>query len=189
MILCGFVKRSTGPHVVAVSRSDKHTVRKNALDAIVLRAGFGVAGDAHAGATVQHRYLKRFNPQRANDRQVHVIGAELFDELAAAGFAVQAGMLGENIATRGIDLIALPLQTQLRIGTSAIIELRGVRQPCVLLDRLLPGLTAATSIARGKKTALRHGVMGVVLHDGEVRAGDAISVVLPDGEPRELPFV
>jgi MOSC domain-containing protein YiiM len=177
------------PRVAAVSRSAKHSVRKMPLDVIVLRAGLGVEDDAHAGATIQHRYAKRFNPGKPNLRQVHLIGAELFDELAASGFDVGAGMLGENIATRGIDLMALPLLTRLRIGADAVVELRGVRHPCVLLDRMMPGLTAATSVPRGSKTALRHGVMGVVVHDGAVRPGDAIAVVLSDGESRDLPFV
>jgi hypothetical protein len=179
----------TSPLVAAVSRSAKHTVRKTPLETIVLRAGLGVEDDAHSGATVQHRYIKRYTPQKPNERQVHLIGAELFDELAAAGFDVGPGMLGENIATRGIDLIALPLGTRLRIGADAVIELRGVRHPCVLLDRMMPGLSAATSIRRGKKTALRHGVMGIVLHDGAIRAGDPVTAVLPEGDVRELPFV
>jgi MOSC domain-containing protein YiiM len=176
------------PVVVAVSRSARHTVTKAAQTAIELVAGIGVAGDAHAGATVQHRYDKRRDPARVNERQVHLIGAELFDELTAAGFAIAPGELGENITTRGIMLTGLPAGTRLRIG-DAVIELRGVRAPCALLDRLHPGLCAATSMPYANGRALRHGVMGVVVAGGDVRPGAAIAVDVTSDAPRALPII
>jgi MOSC domain-containing protein YiiM len=163
-----------GARVVAVSRSSKHGVQKPSAEVIELRAGLGVDGDVHAGVLVRHRYDRRRDPNRPNDRQVHLIAAELFDELSAEGFAVRPGELGENITTRGIDLAALPMQARLSIGADAVVELRMLREPCVLLDRVAQGLCAATTILREGRRALRHGVMGVVICSGAVRAGDVI---------------
>jgi MOSC domain-containing protein YiiM len=177
------------PVVVAVSRSARHTVRKAPQRAIMLRAGLGVCGDAHAGATVRHRFDRRREPGRANERQVHVIGAELLEELANAGLTVVPGELGENVMTRGIDLTALPVLTRLRIGACAVVELRGLRAPCVLIERLQAGLRTAVTMSREGVPALRHGVMGIVVAGGEVRPGDAVTVELPDGPQRALPLV
>lgn len=178
-----------GGVVIAVSRSAKHTVRKTPVTDIVLVAGVGVEEDAHAGATVQHRYAKRFHRDRPNERQVHLIGAELFAELAAAGFDVEPGLLGENITTRGIVLTGLPHGTLLRIGPDAIVEVRGLRVPCVLIDRQMPGLKDASAMPYAGKNALRHGIMGVVIAGGTIRAGDAIEIRRPSGPPRALPYV
>ena len=163
--------------VVAVSSSPKHGVRKKTVDVIGLRAGLGVAGDAHAGVLVQHRYDRRRDPNRPNDRQVHLIAAELFDDLAIAGYTIGAGELGENIATRGIDIDALPFGTRLHLGADAVVELRMAREPCVLLDRIAPGLCAATTVIRAGAPALRQGVLGVVVESGNVRPFDRIVVI------------
>ncbi len=175
--------------IVAVSRAARHVVRKMPVAAVYLRSGLGVEGDAHFGATVQHRYDRRRDAARVNKRQVHLIGAELFTELAAAGYMLAPGELGENITTRGIDITSLPLATRLRIGGDALIELTGLRQPCVLLDRLQPGLCAATSATRDGATFLRHGAMATVLVDGEIRSGDPIEIALPPLPHHSLPLV
>jgi MOSC domain-containing protein YiiM len=175
--------------VIGVSRSAKHTVRKGTVDTIILRAGYGVEEDAHAGATVQHRYDKRSHPKRPNERQVHLIGAELFDELARDGFCVVPGALGENVTTRGIALTDLPLGARLRIGRDAIVEIRGLRVPCVLIDRLAPGIKDASAMPYAGRQALRHGVMGVVIAGGSVCAGDRIAIELPAGPAQALPYV
>src|SRR3954453_8819492 len=132
-----------GGVVAAVSRSAPHSFSKRNEDSIRLLAGFGVAGDAHGGATVKHRSRVARDPSQPNLRQVHLIHAELFDELRAAGFEVSPGDMGENVTTRGIDLLGLSTGTRLRLGEEALLEVTGLRNPCVQLDRFRPGLMKA----------------------------------------------
>jgi MOSC domain-containing protein YiiM len=166
--------------VVAVSRSPAHTMRKPAVGAIRLLAGLGVDGDAHLGTTVKHRSRVRRDPTQPNLRQVHLLHAELLEELRAQGFALTPGEMGENITTRGIDLLSLPTGTRLRLGAAAVLEITGLRHPCKQLDGLQPGLMAATLIRDADGTLIRKaGVMSVVLTGGDVRPGDTITIELP----------
>lgn len=171
-----------GPRVVAVHRNSSHSFSKFADDWIRLVEGRGVEGDAHSGETVQHLSRIKRDPTQPNLRQVHLIHAELFDELMASGFAVWPGDLGENITTGGVDLLGLSAGTRLQIG-DAIVEVTGLRNPCVQLDRFQPGLTAAL-LGRDTQGQLvrKAGVMGIVVSDGEVKAGDPIRVEIP-GHP------
>jgi MOSC domain-containing protein YiiM len=164
--------------VVAVASRPEHAVSKVPRDAITLVAGLGVAGDTHAGTTVQHRSRVRADPTQPNLRQVHLIHAELHDELVGRGFAVGPAVMGENVTTRGIDLLGLGTGTRLRLGAAAVVEITGLRNPCTQLDGIQDGLMAAT-LDRAPDGALirRAGVMGVVLEGGEVRPGDPIRVV------------
>lgn len=184
------VSAASGPRVVAVSRSDQHLFSKPAVAAIELVAGVGVAGDAHAGATVRHRSAARRDPTQPNRRQVHLIGAELLDELGAQGFAVAAGELGENVTTRGVDLLALPERSLLRLGGQAEVELTGLRNPCAQINDFRPGLLPAV-LGRDPagRVVRRAGVMGVVRRGGRVVAGDPVVVVLPDGPHQPLGLV
>jgi MOSC domain-containing protein YiiM len=179
-----------GAVITAVSRSAKHTLVKPNEDRIRLLAGLGVEGDAHLGATVKHRSRVARDPAQPNLRQVHLIHAELHDELRHGGFAVSAGQMGENITTSGIDLLALPTGARLHLGGSAVVEITGLRNPCAQLDRLQPGLMAAT-LARDERGGLvrKAGIMGVVLAGGEVRPGDAIEIELPPQPHRPLAAV
>ena len=176
-----------GASVLAVHRSKSHSFSKYAEDRITLLAGIGVNGDAHAGATVQHRSRVARDPTQPNLRQVHLLHAELFDELAGRNHVVKPGEMGENITTRGVALLALPTGTRLRIGPQAVVELTGLRNPCSQIDRFQPGLTQAVLDRDAQGRLVRKaGVMAVVLQGGEVRPGDAIAVELPAGEPRPL---
>ncbi|MGY1409377.1 MOSC domain-containing protein [Luteimonas sp. A611] len=168
--------------VSAVSRSALHTFGKTPVDEVQLLAGLGVEGDAHMGVTVKHRSRVRVDASEPNLRQVHLIHAELLDELNVQGFDVAAGQLGENITTRGIDLLGLPKGARLHLGDAAVLEITGLRNPCRQLDRLRPGLMKAV-LERGDDGTLRRksGVMAVVLTGGCVRVGDGIRVALPDG--------
>jgi len=173
--------------VVAVSLSPTHSMAKPATDSIRLVAGLGVEGDAHAGATVKHRSRVRRDPSQPNLRQVHLIHAELFEELRRGGFDLAPGEMGENVTTRGIDLLALPQGTLLHLGDEAVIEVTGLRNPCYQLDGLRPGLMQAT-LGRDEagKLVRKAGVMAVVIEAGDVRAGDRIRVVLPSAPHRAL---
>jgi MOSC domain-containing protein YiiM len=154
---------------------------------IRLLAGLGVEGDAHLGATVKHRSRVARDPSRPNLRQVHLIHAELHAELLAAGFAVSPGDMGENITTRGIDLLKLPAGTQLHIGSMAVIEVTGLRNPCAQLDHFQPGLMAAVLDRDEHGNLIRKaGVMGIVLAGGSVQPGDPIHIELPPEPHRPL---
>jgi MOSC domain-containing protein YiiM len=173
--------------VLAVSRSRRHTMSKPNVEAIRLLAGLGVEGDAHLGETVKHRSRVRRDPTQPNLRQVHLIHAELHDELRVRGFDVSPGVMGENVTTRGIELLGLPAGTLLRLGGEAVVEVTGLRNPCVQLDRLQPGLMAA-NLGRDQHGELvrKAGVMGVVIAGGEVRPGDGVFVELPPEPHRPL---
>jgi len=173
--------------VTAVSRSAAHTLSKPNQESIRLLVGLGVEGDAHRGETVKHRSRVALDPSQPNLRQVHLIHAELLDELRVSGFFVSAGEMGENITTRGLDLLALPAGTHLQLGDTAVVELTGLRNPCVQLDAIHPGLMAA-ALARDEHGNLlrRAGVMAVVVAGGEVRPNDPIRVALPSQPHRPL---
>ena len=173
--------------VTAVSRSPTHSFTKPNAGSIRLVAGLGVEGDAHQGATVQHRSrIERFGGT-PNLRQVHLIHAELFAELAAAGFTVSPGLMGENVTTQGVDLLGLPSGARLHLGQAAVVEVTGLRNPCRQLDKLHPGLMAATLARDAEGNLIRKaGIMGIVLEGGEVREGDPIRVELPSPPHQKL---
>lgn len=185
------VPASQGPaRVVSVSTSRTHSFTKPRALSLTLVAGHGVVGDAHFGATVKHRSRVARDPTQPNLRQVHLMHRELFDELAAQGFAVGPGELGENVTTEGIDLLALPAGTRLAIGDEVVLEVTGLRNPCVQIDRFQRGLMKAV-LGRTREGALvrKAGVMSVVMTGGEVRAGDAIGLHLPPRPHRPLEVV
>jgi MOSC domain-containing protein YiiM len=175
------------PVVTSVSRSARHTFSKPVVLSIRLLPGLGVEGDAHLGETVKHRSRVRKNPHDPNLRQVHLIHEELFAELRRQGFDVGPGAIGENVTTRGIDLLGLPTGTRLRLGRTAVVEITGLRNPCSQLDTFAPGLMAAV-LGRDPEGRLvrKSGVMAIVVSGGDVQAGDAIAVELPAGQPRAL---
>ena len=173
--------------VVAVALDGEHRFSKQPQREVRLVEGLGVEGDAHAGATVQHRSRVRRDPTQPNLRQVHLVAAELLDELRGGGFALQPGEIGENVTTRGVDLLGLPTGALLRLGATAVVEVTGLRNPCRQLDDHAAGLTAAVlDVDEHGELVRRAGVMGVVRSDGVVRAGDPVSVEVPPGPHRPL---
>jgi len=176
--------------VLAVSSSSSHSFSKPTRTSIRLLKGLGIEGDAHAGTTVKHRSRVAKDPSQPNLRQVHLIHAELFEELEAKGFAVSAGEMGENVTTRGIDLLNLPAGTRLLLGGSAVVEVTGLRNPCIQIDRFRKGLMKAVLGKDAQGNLIRKsGVMGIVLEGGDVRPGDEIRVELPPQPHRPLEVV
>ena len=176
-----------GGVVTAVSHSATHTLSKPNHEGIRLLTGLGVEGDAHLGETVKHRSRVARDPSQPNRRQVHLIHAELHDELRAAGFPLSPGQMGENVTTRGVDLLGLPTGARLCLGDAAVVEVTGLRNPCAQLDRIHPGLMAATLGRDTRGNLIRKaGVMGIVLAGGEVRPGDPIRIELPPEPHRSL---
>lgn len=177
----------TRASVVSVSRDSDHRFSKPVVDEITLVAGLGVEGDAHAGTTVQHRSRVRRDPSQPNLRQVHLMHEEILEEARSAGLSVSPGQMGENVTTRGVDLLALPTGTLLRLGAEAVVEVTGLRNPCSQIEGFEPGLLKQM-VGRGAdgEVERRAGVMSVVLVGAVVRAGDEVVVELPVGEPVAL---
>ncbi|MFN0186914.1 MAG: MOSC domain-containing protein [Aquabacterium sp.] len=165
-------------HVTAVHRCAVHVFSKDAVAAIELVAGLGVRGDAHAGVTVRHRSRVARDPTQPNLRQVHLLQAELLDELRLQGLDVQPGQLGENITSRGMALLALGTGTRLRLGDDAVVEVTGLRNPCAQIEAFKPGLLAAV-LGRTPDGALvrKAGVMAVVIRGGLLRPSDPITLI------------
>jgi MOSC domain-containing protein YiiM len=171
--------------VVAVSTDGSHEFSKPSRPYVELLTGLGVVGDAHLGELVQHRSRVARDPSQPNLRQVHLIHAELHDELAVAGFTVAPGDMGENVTTRGLDLLGLPTGARLRLGESAVVEVTGLRNPCAQIDAFSKGLLKAVLGKDDDGNLVRKaGIMGVVLADGVVAPGDPIRVELPP-EPHQ----
>jgi hypothetical protein len=169
-----------GGVVTAVSRSATHTMSKPNQGSIMLLVGLGVEDDAHKGETVKHRSRVARDPNQPNLRQVHLIHSELHDELREGGFEMCPGQMGENVTTRGVDLLGLPTGARLHLGDAAVVEVTGLRNPCAQLDGLQRGLMAATLDRDAEGNLVRKaGIMGIVLTGGELRAGDSIRVELP----------
>jgi len=173
--------------VIAVSRSAGHTFSKPNEGSIRLLAGLGVEGDDHLGTTVKQRSRVAKDPTVPNLRQVHLIHAELIDELEAVGFQVYPGAMGENVTTRGVDLLGLPTGARLRLGPDALIEITGLRNPCRQLNTFAPGLMNATLDRDAEGNLIRKaGIMAIVLMGGDIKPGDAIAIDLPPEPRRKL---
>ncbi|MCX4683982.1 MOSC domain-containing protein [Kitasatospora purpeofusca] len=173
--------------VTAVSSSGEYTFTKPNRASITLIAGLGVAGDVHSGVTVKHRSRVAQDPTQPNLRQVHLIHEELFAEVAEQGFTVAPGELGENVTTRGIDLLGLPVGTLLRIGPEAVVEVTGLRNPCLQIDAFQDGLLKQV-VGRDEEGNIvrRAGIMGVVRTGGTIHPGDPVKAELPPGPHRPL---
>jgi MOSC domain-containing protein YiiM len=166
--------------IEAVSRSAEYTFTKPNQGEIRLLEGLGVDGDVHLGVTVKHRSRMRQDPTRPNLRQVHLIHGELIDELRASGFEVAPGSMGENVTTRGVDLLGMPTGTRLHLGASAVVEVTGLRNPCVQLNGYQDGLMKAVLDRDADGNLIRKaGVMSIVLAGGTIRPDDPVVVELP----------
>jgi len=175
--------------IVSVSSDGRHAFSKPPQQSIQLVAGWGVRGDAHAGTTVQHLSRKRVDPTQPNLRQVHLLHSELFDELGRRDFQVLPGQLGENVTTRGVDLLALPRGARLHLGSTAVVEVTGLRNPCRQLDDFQPGLMQAVLDREQGRLIRKSGVMAVVVVSGPVAPADGVRVEMPAPPHRGLAAV
>ncbi|MEU2237405.1 MOSC domain-containing protein [Streptomyces vietnamensis] len=177
-----------GGTVTAVSRNATYVFSKPNRSAINLLAGLGVEGDVHAGETIRHQFRMTYEPDLPNLRQVHLMHAELFDELALKGFDVSAGQLGENITTRGVDLLGLPTGTLLHLGGEAVVEVTGLRNPCAKINDFRSGLLSEMFVLEpdSEELGFKAGVMAVVRQGGPVKPGDTVVIELPPTPHRRL---
>lgn len=93
-----------------------------------------------------------------------MIHHELIQELSEKGFHVAPGVLGENITTQGIDLLALPEDTILRFPSGAEIQITGLRNPCPQIENFEKGLLSQVLDRDEQGNVVRKaGIMGIVL--------------------------
>jgi MOSC domain-containing protein YiiM len=173
--------------VTVVSSSGVYSFTKPNRQSLTLLTGLGVEGDVHAGVTVKHRSRVAQDPTQPNLRQVHLIHEELFDELRAEGFEVAPGDLGENVTTRGVDLLELPVGALLHLGGEAVVEVTGLRNPCRQIDTFQEGLLKQV-VGRDEAGNIvrKAGIMSIVRTGGVVRPGDPVTVELPAEPHRRL---
>lgn len=166
--------------VVSLSKDSEHNFSKVQCPTLNFLEGLGIEGDAHCGKTVKHRSRVKKDPTQANLRQVHLIHSELISELQKKGFEVEAGTLGENILTEGIDILELPEHALLKIGPSVELKITGLRNPCAQLDNYQKGLTKAVLDQTSEGELIRKaGVMAIVVSGGVVSIQDDIKIILP----------
>lgn len=176
--------------VIAVASDSGHNFSKITKPVITVIAGLGVQGDAHMGRTVKHRSRVAKDPTVPNLRQIHLMHSELFEELSEKGFSIKPGQMGENVTTRGVDLLGLPQGARLHIGEDVVIEITGLRNPCSQIENHQKGLLkACLEKDENGKLIRKSGVMSIVLTGGDIQAGDKIEVVLPEGEHHALECV
>ena len=166
--------------VLAVHSSGAYTFTKRPRGFIRLIEGLGAEGDIHAGPTVRHRSRVARDPHQPNLRQVHLIHSELHEQLRGQGFEIGPGQMGENVTTRGIDLLGLATDTVLRFPGGAAVRVTGLRNPCGQLNGLKDGLMNACVYKDAAGNTVRlAGVMAVVLASGEIKPEDEIEVEAP----------
>ncbi|RED49905.1 MOSC domain-containing protein [Aestuariispira insulae] len=174
------------PEVISLSRSATHNFSKTPVTVLNLISGEGVEGDAHRGVTVKHRSRVAKDPDRPNLRQVHLIHTGLLEDLRIQGFEIAPGDLGENILTRGIDLLGLATDTRLKIGET-VLRVTGLRNPCKQLNDFRRGLMRAV-LKQDEAGNLKRlaGVMAVVEKGGQIQTGDMITAAIPKDGFRRL---
>ena len=165
--------------VLSVALSARHTFSKTPQARIEVVADRGVRGDAHFGATVKHRSRVGKNAQAPNLRQVHLMPVEILEQIGIADHLIKPGDIGENILTKGVDLLSLGRGTRLMIG-GATLEVTGLRNPCHQLDKFSPGLRRALAPKReGGGVDRLAGVMAIVITGGHIAPGDTIQIATP----------
>lgn len=139
--------------VAAVCISEQKGVQKHPVEALELRVGVGIVGDAHAGNW---------------HRQISLLAEESVDTMRAQGLSLAPGAFAENILTRGIELKALPVGTVLRVGT-ALLAVTQIGKEC--------HNDCAIKRSAGRCVMPTDGIFAVVLQDGTVRPGDSIEIM------------
>lgn len=173
--------------VVSLSKDEGHNFSKKTYESLCFLKGMGIEGDAHCGKTVKHRSRVKADPSQPNLRQVHLLHSELFVELRDKGFEIEAGTIGENVLTEGLELLSLPTNTVLKLGENVVLRVTGLRNPCAQLDNYQKGLTKAVLDKDAEGNLIRKaGIMATVIKGGIVKLEDQITVELP--EPPHLPL-
>lgn len=140
--------------IIAVCRSEEKGTRKKAVVQGMLKEDFGLVGDAHADCCTH--------------RQVSLLAMESIDRMTELGFQVGPGDFAENITTQGVELVALSVGTEIRIGEDVLLEVTQIGKECHT------GCAIYEEI--GKCIMPREGIFARVIRGGCVRAGDDVRI-------------
>jgi len=165
--------------VIAVCRNPQPGLPKPVVDAVHLIENWGIEGDYHAGHLVRHRYLAQKDPARPNLRQVLLVDAAVFVELAQHDIHIGPGMMGENITIAGIPVMQLAIGARLAVG-SAVLEVTEKRSPCYQLNGIDSRLLKAVVHKQNGQPIFKAGMMAQILKGGWIRAGDLVNVLPPE---------
>lgn len=125
-------------------------------EAATLQPGHGIVGDHRAGISP--------------DRALNILDGRHIAALQARGYDVRAGVLGENLVVKGLDLDALPVGTRLLVGATAVVRIVKPRTGCANLGYIHSDFPIAAAGRLGQMCAVDRG--------GDVQVGDSV-VVLP----------
>ena len=141
--------------VIAVSISEQKGTKKTNVPEWVIKENYGLIGDAHADGCTH--------------RQVSLLAIESIEKMHKLGFAIDPGDFAENLTSEGIDLVSLPIGTQLSIGKEIVLAITQIGKECHT------GCAIYRQI--GKCIMPKEGVFARVIHGGSVRTGDSIKVL------------
>ncbi len=146
--------------VVSINISEKKGVRKKPVEEAVIRADYGIEGDAHSSSDWH--------------RQVSLLALESIKKMQEMGLDVKPGDFAENITTEGIDLLSLPVGTRVQIGKDIIGEVSQIGKEC--------HTRCAIFYQAGDCVMPKEGIFIKVVHGGPIRTGDDVAVIsLPSG--------
>ncbi len=145
--------------IIAVNISERKGTRKTNVGKSCLVEEFGLKEDAHAGKW---------------HRQVSLLAMESIEKMISLGLRVGPGDFAENITTKGIDLLKLPVGTKLRVGQKSLLEITQIGKVC--------HTRCAIYYQAGDCVMPKEGIFARVLRGGEVRVGDEIDVLGGDSD-------
>ena len=140
--------------ILAVCRSDKKGTRKEDITEGYFRLDYGMENDAHADSE--------------SHRQVSLMAIESIDKMRKLGLDVGPGDFAENLTTEGIDLVSLPVGTEVTVGDDVVLEVTQIGKEC--------HTKCAIYHTVGQCIMPEEGVFTRVVHPGRIKTGDEIKV-------------
>jgi MOSC domain-containing protein YiiM len=140
--------------IVAICTSKKKGIRKRKMGEAELKVDWGIVGDAHAADW---------------HRQVSLLAMESIEKMCGLGLNVGPGSFAENLTTQGLDLLSLPIGSQMRVGDEVVLRITQHGKVCH--DR------CAIYHQVGDCVMPREGIFAKVIKGGQVKVGDTVETV------------
>ena len=140
--------------VSAVCISEEKGAIKKPVAEIAVKKSHGIIGDAHAGDW---------------HRQISLLADESVDKMRAKMPNLPAGIFAENIVTRGINLVELPIGTRMRVGET-LLEVTQIGKEC-------HNDGCAIKRQTGDCVMPREGIFTIVIEEGVIKPGDEITIL------------
>ena len=135
--------------IVSIQLCPGHREPMQLVSSATLITGVGMEGDKHAESKSFRQLL-------------------LADKEALDAVGVTPGTIKENLTVEGLNVMDLPEGSQLRLGTSAVLEITKICEPCFRMDEIRDGLK--------QELEGRRGMVARVVQGGTIRVGDPIRV-------------